>query len=69
MRNKKISIRITQEQYDNLCQNIISENLSKSGFIRNLIDEYSTNCRKKLSKFSKKKNNKFNLLGIVKRNM
>lgn len=50
MKNKKLSIRITESQFSNLCDRIIQENTSKSNFIRDLLENSKNNCRKKSNK-------------------
>jgi hypothetical protein len=67
MKNKKLTIRITESQFKRLSDRIIEDNTTKSRFLRNLIEESDNFCRK--SEMGSKPNGKsrFNLLDIVKR--
>jgi hypothetical protein len=68
MKNKKITLRITESQYKSLIDRIVEQSTTTSGFIRKLLDEEEQNCRKEndITKSLKTTTNK--LLNILKRN-
>lgn len=66
MKNRKITLRITENQFKTLCERIIEEGTTKSNFIRNLIQEQEQICRKKNTSQSNFKNTKNKLLDILK---
>ena len=56
-KTKQLRIRITEEQFRNLADMLIEEQMTKSQIIREMIDDYVHNCRK---------TNKLNVQGIIK---
>lgn len=68
MKNRKITLRITETQFKALCERIIEEGTTKSNFIRNLIEEQEQICRKKNTSQSTFKSTKNKLLNIIKGN-
>lgn len=46
MKNKKLTIRITESQFKRLSDRIIDEQTTKSSFLRNLIENSEQVCRK-----------------------
>lgn len=66
MKNKKITLRITESQFKTLCERIIEEETTKSNFIRNLIEEQGQICRKKNTSIRTFTNTKNKLLDIIK---
>lgn len=68
MKNRKITLRITETQFKTLCDRIIEEGTTKSNFIRSLIEEQEQICRKKNTSQSTFKSTKIKLLNIIKGN-
>lgn len=66
MKNKKITLRITESQFKTLCERIIEEETTKSNFIRNLIEEQGQICRKNNTSIRTFTNTKNKLLDIIK---
>ena len=57
MKTKQLRIRITEEQFRNLADLLVEEQMTKSQIIREMIDDYVQTCRK---------TNKSNIQGIIK---
>jgi hypothetical protein len=66
MKNRKLTLRITESQFRTLCDRILLENTTKSNYIRNLLDESEQNCRKENEVVNNFKNTKNKLLNIIK---
>ncbi|MHA8051861.1 hypothetical protein V7S79_12185 [Aquirufa sp. ROCK-SH2] len=47
-KNRKVTIRITESAFKNLCDQVIENELTMSNIIRNLIDNSGNICRKDL---------------------
>ena len=67
MKNKKITIRITESQFERLTERVISEQISKSNYLRNLIENQEENYRKKDDGLQILKKGKNKLLNIINR--
>lgn len=68
MKNKRITLRITESQFKRLCERIIEEETTKSKFIRNLLEEKEQICRKENTSPKIIKSTKNKLLNILKGN-
>ncbi|MEI6881801.1 MAG: hypothetical protein WCK82_10810 [Bacteroidota bacterium] len=68
MKNKKITLRITETQYKSLIDRIVEQSTTTSGFIRKLLDEEEQNCRKENDRTKTIKTTTNKLLSILKGN-
>ena len=65
MKNKKVTIRLTTSQFERLTEQVIEEQISKSKYLRSLLDEKSKICRIPLEdkkSFQKTKNKLFDII-------
>ena len=67
MKNKKITIRITESQFRRLSDRIIEEQTTKSNYMRSLIEKSDIFCRNESDESKSHKKSGFNLLDIIKR--
>jgi len=67
MKNKKLTIRITESQFKRLSDRIIDEQTTKSSFLRNLIENSEQVCRKESTCSKSSNKSGINLLDILKR--
>jgi hypothetical protein len=65
MKNKKITIRITDSQFERLTEKVINEQISRSKYLRNLIENQEI-CRKKDDDFQILEKGKNKLPNIIK---
>lgn len=68
MKNRKITLRITESQYISLIDRIVEQSTTTSDFIRKLIDEKEQIYRKENDKTKTLKTTTNKLLSILKRN-
>jgi len=68
MKNRKITLRITETQYKSLIDRIVEQSTTTSDFIRKLLDEKEQNCRKEIDRTKTLKNTTNKLLSILKGN-
>lgn len=68
MKNRKITLRITETQYKSLIDRIVEQSTTTSDFIRKLLDEKEQNYRKEIDKTKTLKNTTNKLLSILKGN-
>jgi hypothetical protein len=68
MKNRKLTLRITESQFRTLCGRIVEDNTTKSDFIRKLLDENEQSCRKENDRTKILKNTTNKLLSILKGN-
>jgi hypothetical protein len=66
MKCRKLTIRITENQFKILCDNILEEGITKSNYIRNLIEMSEQFYRKDLIDVIEEKKSKNKLLNILK---
>lgn len=66
MKNRKITLRITESQFKTLCDRIIVESTTRSDFIRKLLDEKEHICRKQYDEIKSFKKTKNKHLSIIK---
>ena len=65
MKNRKITLRITESQFRTLCGRIVEDNTTKSDFIRKLLDENEQSCRKEVGDIKNEQNTKNKLFSII----
>jgi hypothetical protein len=65
MKNRKLTLRITESQFRNLRDRIIDESMTKSEFIRKLLDENEKSCRIEDDVNKNLQNTKNKLLSII----
>lgn len=68
MKNKKITLRITESQYKSLIDRIVEQSTTTSNFIRKLIDEKEQFYRTENDRTRTLKTTTNKLLSILKRN-
>jgi hypothetical protein len=68
MKNRKLTLRITESQFKSLCDRIIDESTTKSDFIRKLLDENEQFYRKETDRTKTFQNTTNKLLSILKGN-
>lgn len=67
MKNKKVTIRITESQFRRLSDRIIEEQTTKSNYMRNLLEKSDFSCRNISDESKSHKKSGINLLDIIKR--
>lgn len=67
MKNKKVTIRLTTAQFERLTEQVIEEQVSKSKYLRNLIDEKNKICRNSSETSNPFEKTKNKLIDIIKR--
>ena len=65
MKNRKLTLRITESQFRTLCGRILESNTTKSDFIRKLLDENEQCCRKEEDGIKNAQNTKNKLFNII----
>lgn len=65
MKNRKITLRITETQYKSLIDRIVEQSTTTSDFIRKLLDEKEQNCRKVIDRTKTLKNTTNKLFSII----
>ena len=65
MKNRKITLRITETQYKSLIDRIVEQSTTTSDFIRKLLDENEQSCRKEQDGIKNTQNTKNKLFSII----
>jgi hypothetical protein len=65
MKNRKLTLRITESQFITLCGRIVEDKTTKSDFIRKLLDENEQFYRKEEESIKNTQNTKNKLFSII----